>query len=492
MPHRGFDPFGTVDIVTPGELATSRNPVLQQKSMEGKSFVSSDVQGSGRFIKSRGRTRIPISEARIIPDVTDATTDSSTAEENTFDAVLQSGTYVSRKQVSDSARVIHDSSYQQSSPATQSSPTIMPGKVAQYMEKNYDTRTFIKAYQKLTRGEKDAVDRYAGERGLTRVEATKAVFSSHGFIEKPDDTLTVTARRKNLANVYAASMFMGMPSFQKGVVRDYAAAYNVSPLVTARELGREDSRLHMMTMGLGNGAVTEILSNEDLERLDLREQRVRAFQEQAREEGIKQRLVPVSPMEQIELGLGKPYLPFVGESATQTVFDPLIQAGTYAWGGITGNKDTRKAASRQFKGTADYYTARPYELGAELASEAAFATATGFGIGMAAKVALRSAPRIMAALQVSRIPKQAIPLTGKAETGLELIAARDIIVKSEIKAAINTSKEFTKSEKNLLLKQLKDVDKLRPEASRPVESGLEASHYRTLGKDIEGRGQASG
>ena len=163
----------------------------------------------------------------------------------------------------------------------------------------------------------------------------------------------------------------------------------------------------------------------------------------------------------------------------------MIQAGTYAWGGITRDESTRKAASRQFKDTTDYYTARPYELGAELGSEAAFAIVTGFGIGIAAKAALRAAPRVMAAIHVSRIPKQAIPLTGKAETGLELVAARDILVKSEIKAAINTSKEFSKSEKNLLLKQLKDVDKLRPEASRPVESGLEASHYRTLGRILK-------
>ena len=316
-----FDLSGTVDIVTPGELATSRNPVLQQKSREGKSFVSSDVPGSGRFIKSRGRTRIPIREARTIPGVMDTTTDTKTTEENVIDAMLQSGTYVSRKQVSDSARVIPDNSYSefpsmdehrlsgtksymdvpieyrdviedyrqrtgistdklitaishgnlQLTTYATGAPTIMPDRVAQYIIGNSDTRNTAKGYQQLSHAQKDAIDKYAGERGITRIEAAKAVFTSYGFIEKPDDTLAVTARRKNFANTYAASMLMGMPSFQKGVIRDYAATYNVSPLATVKELGREDSSLHMMTMGIGNGAVTEILSNEDLERLDLRE-----------------------------------------------------------------------------------------------------------------------------------------------------------------------------------------------------------------------------
>jgi|GEM_PF-6226798 len=530
-------------VTTVPELSTSKNPALQKLAEQGKSIISTKAGTviapipedkierlkRGEFISSENLANIPYA--------IDALADSRSYEKslqeqsqvgkNVLDAMLPSGALISREQVGQSV----DQYVSSIAPKERTSQELL-------------NRSYIRAYQSMPAEQKAAIDNYASRQGLTKQEALRRLVTltdenqnvlspaTYTFTRSPKSgELVVTKIRGDQVASVAASYLRG--NVPEELKKDLPA---IKTSVTAYAKEKGISETEAMTLVL-KGELTpfsstrlgesqyKLLTPLEVESELLAAKRTQQFaigqlkqwgysdaeiqselQKQYRELGytdaeIKaKKLVPtlneiekIEPVkyvlreksveQQVGEGLPKPYEPFVGIRPDVSIWDDVFAAGEVVVGTFTGNDALVRKGRSTMDRVGQYYGAYPIELATELSSEAAFAIVTGFGIGTGAKLAVTKVPKVLAALQ--KTPKYAIPVTGKTESGLELIASRDILVKQEIRSAIETSTEFTKPQKNLLLRQLKDVEKLKAEVGVPVETGLEASHLRVLNRILK-------
>ncbi len=510
------DPYaGALGVVTtPEELVTSKNPALQKAAEAGKSFISTD-EGVGfatvletDITKSRRGEFLPSMKAEDLLSVENVAAGNHAAAKNVLDAMLPSGALVSRAQIGAS----EEAAYAAFLGTETKVKSIETGQLLA-------RRVGAAGYQELASEQRDAVDRYAKQQDLTRYEAMGRLYSGkYGFIEKPDGTLSVTRVRKDFTDVQLAKYLQTAPQEIKTAITIYSSAHGVNKVDVTRQVATGELIPFYSERSGVLPQPFKLLTKQEVqsEQIASERQQIYAIGEMKRfgwnADDIKkyfseqkymvdEKLIESTPAskyvlreksvgQQIEEGLAKPYSSFLQEPEV-SIFDDVFAAAQIVYGETVGMADpSAKKVAREGYATMNkvlqYYASAPYELGAEVYSEAGFAILTGFGIGTAAKVtALKVAPKVLAAL--SRAPKasEAIPLFGKAESGLELAAARDVLVKQEIRSMIDVSTEFTMPQKKLLLRQLKDIEKLKAEVGQPIETGLEASHYRTLNRILK-------